>query len=77
MSLNARPKGTRTVPAEEDSTDLDGGQQDEIEVGEPVDKIVMLFAAEREGKRWMDLLSGAQTLLCPTCILSPQGRSNE
>jgi hypothetical protein len=29
-----------------------------VQVGEPLEKIVMLFAVEREGKRWMDILSG-------------------
>ena len=62
-AMNARPKVTTST-----EEDQDGGlpQEDEIEVGEPLEKVVLLFAAEREGKRWMDLLSGVSaSLLCP------------
>ena len=59
-AMNARPKSTAT----EEDQDAEGPQEDKIEVGEPLEKIVMLFAAEREGKRWMDLLSGVMPLSC-------------
>lgn len=62
-AMNARPKGTTCT---EEDQDGEGLLVDEIEVGEPLEKVVLLFAAEREGKRWMDLLSGMTPSLCPT-----------
>ncbi len=58
-AMNSRPKGTLT----EEDQDGEVPQEDEIEVGEPLEKVVLLFAAEREGKRWMDLLSGVAAFL--------------
>ncbi|MDA8539144.1 hypothetical protein N9K47_00200 [bacterium] len=71
-STNARPKSTTTTEEDAAVDKQVQDSQDEFEIGQTLDKIVMLFAVEREGKRWIDMLSGADPKVFITSVLLRQ-----